>query len=71
MFIENPRNGRGMSKDIEGTYDAEGWQYAPDFKGNFVGREEAGNYVRRRKWVRVQVRIVSAAEQAKTKMTPV
>jgi hypothetical protein len=59
-----------MSKDIDGTYDAEGWQYAPDFKGNFVGREESGTYVRRRKWVRVQIRILSLAEQEKTKTTP-
>jgi hypothetical protein len=58
-----------MSKDIEGTYDAEGWQYASEFKGIFLGREEAGHYVRRRKWIRIQVR-KTPSDQTNVKLTP-
>jgi hypothetical protein len=53
VFIEVTNHIKGMSKDIDGTYDDEGWQYSTDFTGLFVGREEQGHYVRRRKWVRV------------------
>ena len=44
-----------MSKDVDGTYDGDGWQYAAEFSGRFTGREEANSFVRRRKWIRVQV----------------
>lgn len=56
VFIDNKHQVKGMSKDIEGTYDEEGWQYAHDFTKAFCGREEPGDYVRRRKWIRVQVK---------------
>lgn len=53
VFIDNPQTGKGMSMDIDGTYDSQGWQYSVDFKGQFVGRNEPGKYVRRRTWVRI------------------
>lgn len=58
VFIEKRQSVKGLSKDIEGTYDEEGWQYSNDFNKAFCGREEPGDYVRRRKWIRVQVKAV-------------
>lgn len=45
-----------MSMDIDGTYDDQGWQYSVDFKGPFGGKNDYGKYVRRRKWVRIQLK---------------
>lgn len=56
VFVPNPHAAQGMSQDADGFYDADGWQYSDKFQGTFIGREENGHWVRRRKWVRVQVK---------------
>ena len=37
-------------------YDEEGWQYAVDFTKTFNAKKSIDDFVRRRKWVRIQVK---------------
>ena len=42
--------------DHDGTYDKEGWQYAPEFGARFSGKPTLTDFVRRRKWVRTCIK---------------
>ena len=41
-----------LHEDHDGTFDHEGWQYAPEFGARFSGTAKLTDFVRRRKWVR-------------------
>ena len=43
--------------DHDGTYDKDGWQYAPEFGARFSGTPKMTDFVRRRKWVRTCFKI--------------
>ena len=45
--------------DHDGTYDAQGWQYSDRFGNTFSGHQKTLDFVRRRKWVRVAIRMTT------------
>ena len=56
IFVPNATPGKGYAKDLEGIYDEDGWQYAIDFTKQFSCKKNIDDFVRRRKWVRIQVK---------------
>jgi len=47
--------------DHDGTFDNDGWQFAPEFGARFSGTSALTDFVRRRKWVRACIKTERAS----------